>query len=122
MATAICEILACNLEQFYVYVGANGSEIINPNANGICRHRSFHIQEVIAFALYNHVAVVEFQTDIFLSGFSVNNKINHKQYTETSRYIGCIYTGLTKNGIPHMDLNLENLDKVESVLYCYDLN
>lgn len=121
MAKAVCEILGCELQEFYDFVGSDGNEIIAPNAIGVMRHRSFHIQEVILFALKKNVAAIFLEVDIHLNGLKIPNLIDMRDLVTRTDYIGTVYMGLANNNIPHMTTIVQELVTLESFMLFYDL-
>lgn len=124
MAKTICSVTETELQDFYNFCGTDGSEIIDPSAVGVARHRSFHIQEIITYGLSHGFMIVELQSEIELCGHKINNQINLSLYS-LSRLLPnytTIYTGLTDNSIPHMTTNSEELKSIESYLLCFKMD
>jgi hypothetical protein len=124
MAKAICSVTGTKLQDFYNFCGTDGSEIVDPHAIGVERHRSFHIQEVITYGLSHGYMIVELQTKIELCGKPINNCIHEKHYKENILLppYKTIYTGLTINNIPHMTVDVSELHRIDGYLLCFVLD
>lgn len=103
LPTAFAMILQVEVDEIFNYLDHDGSEILWPNLGDPWGRRSFHIQEMINFALRHGYSVTTITPEL---GITSQHAEEVKMYTNDmfdhcTKFFNGVLTGEVKDGLPH---------------------
>jgi len=103
MPTALASVMNVAVEDIFDYLGHDGTEIIWPELPKPYCYRSFHIQEMCAYALMGNYAITTFTPMIGIAPrrSCEPHVVVCPHYADYTTYYQSVLTGTSAQGNPH---------------------